>query len=86
MNIIGSTAAQAGRTPGSPTNVSAVAGNASAVVSFTPPSYTGKSTIMYTAVSSPGGISGSSNSSPITVTGLSNGTSYTFTVLAASSN
>jgi uncharacterized protein (TIGR02145 family) len=69
--------------PGSPTNVTAVAGNALATVSFTAPSSTGGSAITgYTVTSSPVGGTGSGTSSPITVTGLMSGTSYTFTVIA----
>jgi len=84
MPIIGSSASQSGRVPGAPTSVSATAGNAQAVVSFTVPAYTGKSgTVSYTATSSPSGFTASGASSPLTVTGLSNGTSYTFTVSAS---
>jgi len=69
--------------PGSPTGVSATAGNAQATVSFTAPSSTGSSGITgYTVTSNPGGITGTGSGSPITVTGLTNGTSYTFTVVA----
>ena len=82
MPILGSSASQSGRTPGQPTSVSATAGDAQAVVSFTVPAYTGKGTVNYTATSSPGGFTASGSSSPLTVTGLSNGTAYTFTVRA----
>lgn len=82
MPILGSSASQSGRTPGQPTSVSATAGDAQAVVSFTVPAYTGKGTVNYTATSSPGGFTASGASSPLTVTGLSNGTAYTFTVRA----
>jgi uncharacterized protein (TIGR02145 family) len=69
--------------PGSPTGVSATAGNAQATVSFTAPSSIGGSGITgYTVTSNPGGITGTGSGSPITVTGLTNGTSYTFTVVA----
>jgi subtilase family serine protease len=69
--------------PGAPTNVSAVAGNAQATVSFTAPASNGGSAISsYTVTSNPGGIKAARASSPITVTGLKNGTSYTFTVSA----
>jgi hypothetical protein len=74
--------------PGSPTGVSATAGNASAVVSFSAPSNIGYPTTGitgYTVTSSPGGFTGTGASSPITVSGLSNGTAYTFTVRATNS-
>jgi uncharacterized protein (TIGR02145 family) len=69
--------------PGSPTNVTVVAGNAQATVSFTIPSSTGGSAITsYTVTSTPGGFTGIGLNSPIIVTGLANGTSYTFSVVA----
>jgi len=69
--------------PGSPTNVTAVAGNTEATVSFTVPSSTGGSAITgYTVTSSPVGGIKSGTGSPLTVTGLTNGTPYTFTVIA----
>jgi len=69
--------------PGAPTGVSAVAGNGQATISFTAPSDTGGSTIIYyTASSSPSNIAGYGATSPITVIGLTNGTLYTFTVTA----
>ena len=69
--------------PGAPTAVSAVAGNAQAVVNFTAPANNGGSVITsYTVTSSPGNITASGAASPITVTGLTNGTAYTFTVTA----
>ena len=69
--------------PGAPTIGAATAGNAQAQVAFTPPAFTGGSTITgYTATSTPGGITGASSTSPITVSGLVNGTAYTFTVTA----
>jgi len=69
--------------PSAPTNVSALAGNASASVSFTTPSSNGGSVITsYTVTSSPGNITTTGLNSPITVSGLTNGTSYTFTVKA----
>ena len=64
----------------------AVAGNQQATVPFTAPSSDGGSAITsYTAISSPGGITGTisqSGSGSITVTGLTNGTAYTFSVTA----
>jgi hypothetical protein len=71
--------------PDAPTGVSAVAGDAQAVVSFTGTqswNNGGIGTLYYTAFSSPGNIAGYGTSSPITVTGLTNGTPYTFTVTA----
>ena len=73
--------------PGIPTIGTAVAnGTATAAVSYTVPSTNGGSNIIgYTAVSSPGGVTGTvsqSGSGTITVTGLSSSTSYTFTVYA----
>ena len=68
--------------PAAPTAVTAVAGNGSATVSFTPPSGPVSS---YLVTSSPGGITATGGASPITVTGLTNGTTYTFTVVAKAS-
>ena len=51
-----------------------------AKISFTPGTNSGA---VYTAISSPGSITGSNNSSPILVSGLENGTPYTFSVKAA---
>ena len=64
--------------PIAPTNVSAVAGNAQATVSFTASS----GATSYTVTSSPGNKTATGASSPIIVTGLTNSTSYTFTVTA----
>lgn len=76
-------AAGAGGTPGTPTGVTATAGNTQATVSFTAPTYLGKSgSVTYVVTASPGGATASGSASPITVTGLTNGTSYTFTVYA----
>jgi hypothetical protein len=69
--------------PEAPTNVTATAGNADAIVSFTPPASNGGSAITgYTVTSNPGGKTAKGTKSPITVKGLKNGTSYTFTVTA----
>jgi hypothetical protein len=80
MPIPGNTSSE-GKKPTTPTIGSATAGTQNASVAFTPSTYIGKGTITYTAVSSPGGITGTSSSSPITVSSLTAGTSYTFTVV-----
>ncbi len=72
--------------PDAPTAVSAVAGNAQATVSFTPPASNGGLPItQYKVTSSPGGFIQVGATSPLVVTGLTNGTSYTFTVTATNS-
>jgi hypothetical protein len=73
--------------PGAPTIGSATAtGTTTATVAFTAPASNGGTPITsYTAVSSPGGITGTlsqAGSGTITVSGLTAGTSYTFTVYA----
>lgn len=71
------------KVPDAPTGVSASGGDASASVSFTPPTNVGGSAISaYYAVSNPGQITASGASSPVTVAGLTNDTAYTFTVWA----
>jgi hypothetical protein len=70
--------------PGAPRDVTATADNASATVSFSPPSSDGGAAITsYTVTSNPGGVTASGASSPITVPGLTNNVNYTFTVTAA---
>src|SRR5262249_30043923 len=69
--------------PGAPTGVTAVAGDASAVISFAPPASNGGAAIFsYTLTASPGGLSATGGGSPILLTGLTNGVTYTFTATA----
>lgn len=69
--------------PGMPSEVTAVAGNASVTITFTAPADNGGSPIeSYTAVASPGGKTAESTGSPIVFTGLTNGVSYRFVVKA----
>jgi hypothetical protein len=57
--------------------------NGRADVTFTAPTYNGRTAITsYTVTSSPGGFTASGASSPISVTGLASATAYTFTVTA----
>jgi len=77
-------------TPGVPTIGTATAtGSTSATITFIAPASSGGSAIIsYTAVSSPGGITGTLNQAgdgTITVTGLTASTAYTFTVYATNS-
>lgn len=73
--------------PGAPTiGTATTTGTTTATVSYTAPTNTGSSPITsYTAVSSPGGVTGTlsqAGSGTITVSGLTSGTDYTFTVFA----
>ncbi len=72
--------------PGAPTNVTAVAGNGEATVSFTGSSFDGGAAIdLYEVSSTPATGVFTDAGSPITFTGLSNGVSYTFSVRAHNS-
>ncbi|HEV8561589.1 MAG TPA: DUF4082 domain-containing protein, partial [Actinophytocola sp.] len=75
--------------PGAPTNVSAPAGDASAVVSWTASSNGGSAITSYTVTpfigataQTPTTVTGSPPATTATVTGLTNGTAYTFKVSA----
>lgn len=69
--------------PSAPTGISAVAGDGSATITFTPPADDGGIAVTeYRVIASPGNIVAKGTGSPVTVTGLLNGTSYTFTVEA----
>ena len=71
--------------PGSPLNVTATAGNLSAMIAWSAPVSNGGSTITgFTATSSPGGLTRTVGGSTLatTVSGLTLGTKYTFTVVA----
>lgn len=70
-------------TPAAPTNVTAVAGNGQATLTFAAPAQDGGSPITgYVVTTFPGNVTMTGATSPITVTGLTNGTSYTFTIKA----
>jgi hypothetical protein len=76
--------------PGSPTGVTAAAGDHQAIVSFTAPASNGRSPITsytVTAYFSNGTVTATATGagSPITVTGLTNGVAYYFTVSATNS-
>lgn len=68
--------------PGAPTGVTAAAGNASAVVTFSAPASTGGDAITGYTVTASTGPTGTGAGSPITVSGLTNGVAVTFTVTA----
>lgn len=69
--------------PGVPTNVTAIAGNEEAAISFTAPSDNGGSSITgYIVTSHPDNITATGTDTAITITGLTNGTTYTFSVKA----
>jgi len=72
--------------PGTPTNVTATAGNTQATVTWTAPASTGGATITQYVVTASGGggqtCTWSSGALTCAVTGLVNGAQYTFTVVA----
>jgi hypothetical protein len=75
--------------PGAPTSVSATAGNASANVTWAPPSNGNSPITSYTVTpyigataQTPTTVTGSPPASSATITGLTNGVAYTFTVTA----
>ena len=69
--------------PGPPTIQEVTVDGLTAIVSFTPPAFTGGSYITgYTVKSSPENLTANGSTSPITVSGLKLGTTYTFTVTA----
>lgn len=86
MIVLGANASGAKGAPSAPTIGTATAGNGSASVTFTAPSFSKLPVTSYTVTASPGGATGTGASSPVTVSGLTNGTSYTFTVTASTSN
>lgn len=80
---IANIAIQAAALPGAPTIGTATAtSSTAATVAFTAGSAGIAPTTLYTATSSPGGLTGTSATSPITVSGLTKNTAYTFTVTA----
>jgi Fibronectin type III domain len=68
--------------PAAPTGITAVGGQGSATVSFTPGAARCSPLTGYEVTAEPGNIHASGTGSPITVSGLRSGTAYTFTVAA----
>ncbi len=70
--------------PSAPTNVTALARDQSAVVSFDASAFDGNSALtQYTITSNPGNITKTTTATSTTITGLTNGADYTFTVTAS---
>jgi hypothetical protein len=74
-----------GGAPDPPYNITAIAGDSQAQVSFNAGSDHGNPVTMFTVTSSPAASPVSGTASPILVTGLSNSVVYTFTVTATNS-
>ncbi|MGC9195142.1 MAG: fibronectin type III domain-containing protein [Syntrophobacteraceae bacterium] len=70
--------------PSPPRNVTAVAGDGTATVSFLPSKISYSPVTLYTVTAYPGRIMAQGAKSPIVVAGLSHGVTYTFTVRATS--
>jgi hypothetical protein len=68
--------------PGAPTAVVALAGDESALVSWSPPASGGSPIVEYRVTSIPDGVEATTGEVAATVTGLVNGRAYTFTVTA----
>jgi peptidoglycan hydrolase-like protein with peptidoglycan-binding domain len=71
--------------PSTPTIGTVTGGVGSVSVAFTISDFDGGADVTYTAISTPGNITGTGSSSPITVTGLTGGTPYTFKVYGTNS-
>lgn len=73
--------------PGTPTGVTATAGDTQASIAFTAPSFTGGTAITgYTVTTNPADVAPINGAaSPIVISGLTNGQAYTFTVTANNS-